>query len=115
MTARKFSSTSVPLLAAAAVALFIVPSTQAATVPRVHTVIIDRMKFGAVPTGVRSGDTILWVNKDLFKHTATARDKSFNVVLPPQSSGKIVIRRTGSIAFSCTFHPGMKGVLNVAK
>ena len=72
------------------------------------------MKFGAVPA-VKVGDTIFWVNKDLFRHTATAKDGSFNIDLPAGAKGKTVIRKAGAIAFTCKYHPGMKGVLKVAK
>jgi plastocyanin len=41
------------------------------------------MKFGPASAGIRIGDTISWINRDFLKHTATARDKSFNVELPP--------------------------------
>jgi plastocyanin len=51
----------------------------------------------------------------MFKHSATARDKSFNVDLPPKSSGKTVIRHAGTIAFYCIYHPGMTGSLSVAR
>jgi plastocyanin len=81
----------------------------------VHTIVIDKMKFGPVPAGIRSGDTIIWVNRDFLKHTATARDKSFNLELPPRTSGKTVIRHSGTIAFYCIYHPGMTGSLSVAK
>jgi plastocyanin len=81
----------------------------------VHTIIIDKMKFGPPPAGIRAGDTIIWVNRDMFKHSATARDKSFNVELPPKTSGKAVIRHSGTIAFYCIYHPGMTGSLSVSK
>lgn len=87
----------------------------AAPAPKVYTIVIDKMKFGAAPAGARVGDTILWVNKDMFRHTATARDGSFNVDLPPGKSGKAVLRRAGSIAFYCVFHPGMTGTLTVRR
>ena len=109
------SAQRMPIAAIAAVALVLLPANSAAAAPRVHTVVIDKMKFGPVPAGVRAGDTIVWVNKDLFKHTATARDKSFNVDLPPGASGKTVIKHSGKIAFYCAYHPGMKGSLTVAK
>jgi plastocyanin len=91
------------------------PASPAAAAPTVHTIIIDKMKFGPVPAGIRSGDTIIWVNRDMFKHSATARDKSFNVDLPPKSSGKTEIRHAGTIAFYCIYHPGMTGSLSVAR
>ena len=89
-------------------------SGAAAAAPRTYTVVIDKMKFGAMPTHLRVGDVILWVNRDIFRHTATARDRSFNVQLAPSESAKTVIRRSGAIAFYCTYHPGMTGRLIVA-
>ena len=102
-------------LALAAAVLALPAASPAAAAPRVHTVVIDKMKFGPVPAGIRSGDTIVWVNKDFLKHTATARDKSFNVELPPRTSAKTVIRHAGKIQFYCIYHPGMTGSLSVAK
>ena len=80
-----------------------------------HTVVIDKMAFGTMPTDVRPGDTIVWVNRDIFRHTATARDRSFDVDLPPKASRRTVVGRTGSIAFYCRFHPGMTGLLVVSR
>ncbi len=87
----------------------------AAPAPRVHSIVIDQMKFGPAPTNLRAGDTILWVNKDLFRHTATARDGSFNIDLPAGKSGRTVLRRSGTIAFYCVYHPGMTGTLTIGR
>ncbi len=104
-----------PLIVAAAAFSLLVPAAPAEAAPKVHRIVIDKMKFGPVPAGIRAGDTILWVNRDLFRHTATARDRSFNLDLAPGASGKTLVRRAGSIPFYCIFHPGMKGALKVAK
>ena len=87
----------------------------AAAAPRTHVVVIDKMKFGAVPATLRAGDTIVWDNRDVFKHTATARDGSFNVDLPPNAKARTVIRSAGAVPFYCIYHPGMTGVLEVAR
>lgn len=99
---------------AAALLLLVAPSLAAAA-PRTHVVTIDKMKFGALPADVKAGDTILWDNRDLFRHTATAKDGSFNVDLSAGAKGKTVVRKAGAIAFTCKYHPGMRGVLKVAK
>jgi plastocyanin len=83
----------------------------AAAAPRTYTIVMDKMKFGAVPRGIRIGDVIVWVNNDIFRHTATARDGSFNVDLPAKASGKTIVKRAGAIPFYCKYHPGMKGTL----
>ncbi len=82
---------------------------------KTYTVVIDKVKFGAVPSGLRAGDSILWVNRDFFHHTATAADHSFDIDLAAGKSGKIMLRKAGPITVSCKFHPGMKVRLNVAK
>ena len=115
MTVRRFLPVRPLSLAVAAAVLALPPASPAAAAPKVHTIIIDKMKFGPTPAGIHTGDTIIWVNRDMFKHSATARDKSFNVDLPPNSRRKTVIRHSGAIAFYCIYHPGMTGSLSVAK
>lgn len=84
-----------------------------AAAPHTYVIMIDKMKFGPVPTNVRAGDVILWVNRDMFRHTATARNGGFNVDLQPGAQARTVVRRPGSIAFYCKYHPGMTGLLRV--
>ncbi|HEX5182145.1 MAG TPA: cupredoxin domain-containing protein [Allosphingosinicella sp.] len=107
---------ALPAAAAAALALA-APASAAPRVakPRVFTIEIRNMKFAPPPAGLRVGDQILWVNHDMFRHTATAADHSFDVDLQAGQSGRIVLRKPGAIAFTCKFHPGMKGVLTVGK
>ena len=112
---RAVSIRAVVLLAGAALAAAPGLPGDAVAAPAVHRIVIARMKFGPVPANLRVGDTIVWVNRDMFRHTATARDRSFNVDLPPASSAKVVVRRAGTIPFYCIFHPGMTGRLSVAR
>ena len=82
---------------------------------RVHTVVMGSMRFGPVPPGIRAGDVILWVNRDVVPHTATARDGSFDVNVPARQSRRMTVRRAGSFAFYCKYHPGMRGALVAAR
>ena len=54
-------------------------------------------------------------HRDIFEHSATARDKSFDVDLPAGKQATTVLRKAGDIAFACKYHPGMKGTLKVAR
>lgn len=81
--------------------------------PRTHMVVIDKMKFSAMPDAVRLGDRIIWINKDIFRHTATARNGSFNVDLKPGARAAVTVRKPGAITVICRYHPGMKAVLKV--
>lgn len=103
------------LIAAGGAMLMPLALSPAAPAAKVHTVVIDKMKFGPVPPGLRMGDTILWVNKDMFRHSATARDKSFNVDLAPGAQGATRLTRAGAVAFFCRYHPGMTGRLDIAR
>jgi plastocyanin len=76
-----------------------------------YTIVLDKMKFGPVPAELHPGDTIIWQNNDIFRHSATARDKSFDVDLPSKTEVKMTVGAAGSVDFFCKFHPGMKGTL----
>ena len=98
-------------LVALAVLLLATPPASAAQ--RTHVVVIDAMKFGAAPQGIRAGDRITWVNKDMFRHTATAKDGSFNVDLQPGQRKSAIVGKAGAIAVICRYHPGMRTLLRV--
>ena len=96
------------LLALAGAAIAAVPASAA---PKVYTVTIQQMAFGALPAGLRVGDVIEWVNNDIFVHSATARDKSFDLELKPKARARLILKQAGTVAFYCRYHPGMTGKL----
>ena len=102
-------------LAVAVAAISLTPATASAK-PAAHiaTIVVDKLAFGAVPSNLRVGDTVVWANRDLFRHSATAIGH-FDVDLPPGSKRGMVLRRAGVFPFMCKFHPGMKGVLKVGR
>ena len=101
-----------PLFAAIAGSLLFLPSP-AATAPRTYTIVVDTMKFGSAPQQLRKGDIIVWENHDLFVHNAVASGV-FDIDLPAGKAVRLRVTRSGTFAFSCKYHPGMKGVLKVA-
>ena len=99
----------------AAGALAVAPALPAvAAPPRTHTIIVDKMKFGPPPTSVRVGDTVAWVNRDLFRHSATARNHAFDVDLPPGATGTTVMRTAGTFVYACRFHAAMTAQIVVS-
>lgn len=101
-------------IAAIAAGLALIATADARQRPSAsYTIVIDKMAFGPSPSGLHVGDTITWVNRDLFRHTATAADRSFNLDLASGKSGQVTLKRAGTVAFSCTFHPRMRGALVV--
>ena len=85
----------------------------AAASPRTHVVRIDKMKFGPMPQDVRVGDRILWVNQDMFRHTATSKQAGFDVDLAASAKGLSRVRSAGTFRVVCRFHPGMVATLKV--
>lgn len=81
---------------------------------REFVVVMDNMNFGRLPAGAKVGDVIVWDNRDTVQHTATARDGSFDVRLQPGKKGRTVLRKAGSIAIYCIYHPMMRATLRVA-
>ena len=96
----------------AALLLWLPPSAAVAA-PRTHVVVIDKMKFGPTPNDVKVGDTIIWDNRDMFRHTATTRGPGFDLDLPAGAKGKTIVRKAGQFKFYCRYHPGMTGMLSV--
>ncbi|PDV87423.1 amicyanin [Rhizobium sp. H4] len=78
-----------------------------------YQISIAGMKFSASPAELHVGDVIVWRNDDIFRHTATARDKSFDIDLPPKSEGRMTVSQAGAVDFYCRFHPAMTGKLDV--
>jgi plastocyanin len=54
--------------------------------PRVHEIEIDKLAVGPAPEVLHVNDIVEWVNADIFQHTATAADGSFDVDLPSPAS-----------------------------
>lgn len=90
-----------------------VPDTASgARAPEVHVVVIENMLFTPASLELRSGDIVEWQNRDLFRHTATARDGAFDVDLAPAATARTVVS-AGTIAVYCRFHPNMTATLVV--
>jgi plastocyanin len=87
----------------------------AAAAARTLTITIKDLAFGPLPSEVRVGDTLQWVNDDIFDHTATARNGAFDLKLAPKASGTVVLKRPGTYDIYCRYHPGMKLRIVVAR
>ncbi len=76
---------------------------------------IDRIAYTPVQISAHVGDTIEWVNADIVAHTATARDKAWDVMIMPNAKKSVVLKTAGTIAYYCKFHPNMTGQITVAE
>lgn len=86
----------------------------AAAEPHTHTVTIDGTRFDPEVLTVKAGDSVVWVNKDPFPHTATSEAGAFDSkTILSEKSWKYTTRRKGEFSYICAFHPTMKGALRV--
>jgi plastocyanin len=85
----------------------------AADKPATHTVVIEAVRYDPETLTVKRGDTIVWVNKDPFPHTVTAKGAFDSHDIAAGKSWKYTARKTGEYTYICTLHPNMKGTLKV--
>ncbi len=78
------------------------------------TIVMQNLVISPAEASAEVGDTVEWVNKDVVAHTATARNGDFDVMLPPGKSGTFVLRKAGTVAYYCRFHPNMTATRAVA-
>jgi plastocyanin len=60
------------------------------------------------------GDTIEWVNKDIVDHTATEKQKLWDVSMATGKAGQVVMKKAGTFDYYCRYHPNMVAKLVVA-
>jgi plastocyanin len=92
-------------------ALFVVSvSAQAATIE----ISMENLVIAPAELSAEVGDTVEFINRDIFAHTATARNGDFDVTMPPKKTVTLVLKKAGTVEYYCRFHPNMRAVLNVA-
>jgi plastocyanin len=75
---------------------------------------MENLVISPAEATAKVGDTIEWINKDIFLHTATARNGDWDVTMPPKKTVTLVLKKAGTIDYYCRFHPNMKATLTVA-
>jgi plastocyanin len=98
--------------ALSAAALLTLPAAAQAPA-KTHVIELRDLAFMPATMKAEVGDTVTWVNADIFRHSATAEDHSFDVDLVPGARGDAVLGKPGVIRFICRYHPDMKGQIVV--
>jgi plastocyanin len=75
--------------------------------PRTYVIDISKMAFGPAPEDAHVGDKIVWRNKDMFRHTATARGGAFDLDIAVGAAAQTVLKAAGKLEYYCRFHPTM--------
>lgn len=74
---------------------------------------MENLAISPAEASAKVGDTIEWINKDVFAHTATARNGDFDVTMPPKNTVTFVLKKAGTVDYYCRFHPNMKATLTI--
>ena len=100
---------TLPIAAVLMLGAISVPA-QAATLQ----IVMDNLVISPAEVSAKVGDTIEWINKDVFAHTATARNGDFDVAMPPKKTVTLVLKKAGTVEYYCRFHPNMRATLTAA-
>ena len=76
-------------------------------------IVMENLVMSPQEATAKVGDTVEWINKDIFAHTATAGNGDFDVTIPPKKTVTSVLKKTGTVEYFCRFHPNMKAVLKI--
>jgi plastocyanin len=85
-------------------------SARAATIQ----ISMENLEISPAEVSAKVGDTIEWINKDIFAHTATARNGDWDLTIPPKKTVTSVLKKAGTVEYYCRFHPNMKATLTIA-
>jgi plastocyanin len=85
----------------------------AAPAAEVHRVAMKAVAFAPKQITGRIGDTVEWTNEDIVAHSATAKDRSWDVNVLPKRSGRMVMKAPGAVSYFCRYHPNMQGEIVV--
>jgi plastocyanin len=77
-------------------------------------IVMENLVISPAEASAKVGDTIEWINKDVFAHTATARNGDFDVATPPKKTVTSVLNKAGTVEYYCRYHPNMKATLTIA-
>ncbi len=97
------------VLTFAALGLLTVLCAPAFSAGTTHQVTMESVDYAPKRVAVRVGDTVEWINKDIVAHTATAKDRSWDVNVLPGKTGRMVMKVPGTLAYFCRYHPNMTG------
>jgi plastocyanin len=80
-----------------------------------HLIEIRGMAFEPAELTVMRGDTLVWINRDIVPHTATAPGKRGwdTGTLSQGELGRVILRESGRVTYICQLHPTMRGRLIV--
>jgi plastocyanin len=92
--------------------LVLLSGTGSATA-EVIVVTMENMAISPSEVSAKVGDMIQWINKDVFDHTATARNGDWDIAVPAKTTVTTVLKKAGPAAYYCRFHPNMTVIIRI--
>lgn len=81
--------------------------------PARHGAEIRAFRYHPDTLAAAPGDTVVWINRDVVPHTATAAGAWDTGRIGAGADGRVVAGAPGTYAYVCAYHPTMKAVLVV--
>jgi plastocyanin len=81
--------------------------------PTTHTVVVENLRFAPEALEIRRGDTVVWENRDLVPHTATAEGHFDSGNIAPKAAWRHRFDAAGTLVVVCRYHPTMKAQVTV--
>ena len=102
--------------AVAFIALVAVPIEATGSTGQRHVVEIRQLEFHPQELVVAPGDTVVWINRDLVPHTASADDATWDSeTIDAKQEWQIIVSEGMGETYLCLHHPTMKGRLRIAQ
>jgi plastocyanin len=98
---------------AAALGCLALAAGLASAAGQAHRVAMKDVGFEPKEIRAHVGDVVEWANADMFAHTATAKDKAWDVNVLPGKSGRVTLKSPGTVSYICRYHPNMTGTITV--
>jgi plastocyanin len=83
---------------------------------KLHKVTIKNLKYDPANLSIKTGETVMWINKDDNDHTVTPDDADAFKPSDNLGSGdtfKYTFDKKGKFKYHCKYHPRMKGMVVV--
>jgi plastocyanin len=97
-------------------ALVLLPLARRAMAQEAGPATVEMTKFAFAPAQVeiKAGGSVVFINRDLAPHTATAGDGSFDTgTLRKDERKEIAFPSVGEFPYACRFHRHMTGTVRV--
>ena len=102
------------ILSTAALTLGLVNRAESDNAGKRHVIEMRELGFRPPTLVIAAGDTVVWINRDIVPHTATAESESWDSkIIAPDESWEMVPTKIGSQPYICSLHPSMLGTLEV--